>query len=277
MAHQFIHLKTVSVDGLTIRYAESEPKSQDAILLSPWPESVFAFEQTWAHLAEQAHLVAVDPPGFGGSERRDSLMSPKAMGEFVIRVADALGLENPHIVGPDIGTSSALFAAAAQPGRFRSLVVGSGGAAVPLELTGVLKEWVEATDLAPYRAMDSALIVNAALSTIEGYTPSPEIRDDYLASYAGDRFVESMNYARAYPEQLPQLAELLAGIDVPVRIVAGSKDQVVPPVNAQFLHDRLPNSRVDFIDGAGHFCWEERPDEYGALVTDWWNRSQAGV
>ena len=45
------------------------------------------------------------------------------------------------------GTSSSLFAAAAQPGRFRTVVVGSGGAAVPLELTGVLKDWV--VDLIP--------------------------------------------------------------------------------------------------------------------------------
>jgi pimeloyl-ACP methyl ester carboxylesterase len=269
--------RTTVVDGLTVRYAESEANGrQDALLLSPWPESVFAFEQCWPQLSEHTRLVALDPPGFGGSERRDSLMSPKAMGEFILRVADALGLDHPHIVGPDIGTSSALFAAAAQPGRFRSIVVGSGGAAVPLQLTGVLKEWVEASDLEPYRQVDPALIVNAALSTIDGYTPSEEIRADYLQSYAGDRFVESMTYVRAYGEQLPQLAELLPGIETPVRIVAGSLDQVVPPVNAYFLQERLPNSRVDLIDGAGHFCWEERPDAYAALVTDWWDRAGSG-
>jgi pimeloyl-ACP methyl ester carboxylesterase len=270
-----ITTRTTVVDGLTIRYAQSEAQSgrPEALLLSPWPESVFAYEQCWPQLAERARLVALDPPGFGGSQRRDNLMSPKATGAFILRVADTLGLDHPHVVGPDIGTSSALFAAAAQPGRFRSIVVGSGGAAVPLELTGVLKEWVEAPDLEPYRQMDSAAIVNAALSTIDGYTPSEEIRADYLKSYAGDRFVESMKYVRAYGEQLPQLAELLAGIETPVRIVAGAQDQVVPPVNGRFLHERLPNSRVDLIEGAGHFCWEEKPDAYAALVADWWERA----
>ncbi|MCF3961463.1 alpha/beta fold hydrolase [Streptomyces fuscigenes] len=266
--------RTTVVDGLTVRYAQSEASSrQDALLLSPWPESVYAFEQCWPELSRHARLVALDPPGFGGSERRDALMSPQAMGEFILRAADVLGLDRPHLVGPDIGTSSALFAAAAQPGRFRSIVVGSGGAAVPLELTGVLKEWVEAPDLAPYRQVDPAVIVDAALGTIEGYTPSEEVRADYLRSYAGDRFVESMAYARAYGEQLPRLAELLPGIETPVRIVAGARDQVVPPVNAYFLHERLPHSRVDLIDGAGHFCWEERPDAYAALVADWWEQT----
>lgn len=61
-------------------------------------------------------------------------MSPKAMGEFVVRLADEFGLEQPHVVGPDIGTGAALFAAALHPGRLRSLVVGSGGSAFPLVL-----------------------------------------------------------------------------------------------------------------------------------------------
>jgi pimeloyl-ACP methyl ester carboxylesterase len=62
-----------------------------------------------------------------------------------------------------------------------------------------------------------------------------------------------------------------------VRIVQGRDDEVVPAANAEFLHDRLPHSRVDFIKGAGHFCWEERPDEYAVLVTDWWHTGYASV
>jgi pimeloyl-ACP methyl ester carboxylesterase len=270
-SNSLIRPQFTTIDGLSIRYAEGGEGSQDAILLSPWPESVLAYDQVWARLAEHTHLVAVDPPGFGKSERRDSLMNPQAMGDFIVSVADAFGLENPHIVGPDIGTSSALFAAAAAPGRFRSLVIGSGGAAVPLQLTGVLKEWVEAPDLEPYRQMDARQIVTVALSTIEGYTPPAEIREDYLSSFEGDRFVESMRYARSYPDQLPLLTDLLPTIQTPVRIVQGSEDQVVPPVNAEFLHARLPHSRVDFINNAGHFCWEEKPDEYASLVTNWWD------
>jgi pimeloyl-ACP methyl ester carboxylesterase len=133
-----IHPKTITVDGLSIRYAEGGQDGPDAILMSPWPESVFAFEPTWPHLAAAAHLVAIDPPGFGGSDYRQTLMNPKAMGHFILKVADSLGLDNPHVVAPDIGTSSVLFATAADQDRFRSIVVGSGGVAVPLDVTGVL-------------------------------------------------------------------------------------------------------------------------------------------
>src|SRR5947208_12239871 len=102
------------------------------------------------------------------------------MGEFVIRVAETFGLENPHVVGPDVGTGASLFAAALYPGRLRSLVVGSGGSAVPLQLGGVLKDWVEATDLEPYRSADPRRIVAAALTGIERYELPDHVREDYL-------------------------------------------------------------------------------------------------
>ena len=46
------------------------------------------------------HLVAIDVPGLGHSQREDALLSPRAMGEFIVRVAHAFGLDNPHVVGP---------------------------------------------------------------------------------------------------------------------------------------------------------------------------------
>ena len=260
-----------TIDGLSIRFAESDDRGDHALLLSPWPESLFAFEPTWARLAERAHLVAIDLPGFGHSQRGDSLLSPRAMGEFIIRAADAFELEDPHVVGPDIGTAAALFAAALYPGRLRSLVVGSGGTAFPLQLGSALKEWVEAPDLEAYRDADPRKIVDGALTAdIERYAMPDYVREDFLSSYEGDRFVESMRYVRTYPTQLPMLRDLLPEIQTPVQIIAGVRDPAVPPVNAEFLQARLPNSKLDMID-TGHFAWEDGADEYAALVTSWWD------
>ena len=196
-------------------------------------------------------------------------MSPKAMGDFVVRLVDAFGLEQPHALGPDIGTGALLFAAALHPGRFRSLVVGTGGAAYPLQLGGVLKEWIEAPDLEPYRQIDGREVVKAAMKSLERYRPTDAAREDYLSSYAGERFAESMPYVRAYPVDLPVLGDLLPSIQTPVQIITGRRDPLVPPVNAEYLHQRLPHSKLDIIDAA-HFIWEDAADEYASLVTSWW-------
>src|SRR4029078_7242297 len=132
-------------------------------------------------LAHDTHLVAIDLPGFGHSERRESLLAPRAMGQFVIRLPDEVGLEHPHAVGPDIGTGALLFAAADNPGRLRSIVLGSGGASFPLALGGILKHWGVAPDVEGYRAVDPREIVSGAVGGIERYELPDHVREDYLS------------------------------------------------------------------------------------------------
>jgi pimeloyl-ACP methyl ester carboxylesterase len=262
-----LHVRFRTADGVRIRYADSGgPHERTILLTSPWPESVYAFAPMWTTLAEHARLFAIDLPGFGASERRAELLSPRAMGGFLARLIVEADLGRPHIVGPDVGTSAALFAAAAHPERVASAIVGTGGAAVPLQLGEPLASWVLDPDLDKYRAMDPRAIVGAAVDTIAGGVPD-DIRADYLDCYDGDRFVESMRYVRRYPEELPMLAELLPQVPTPVTIINGRHDRVVPVANAEFLDERLPDSRLAIID-AGHFVWEEAPAEYASIILD---------
>jgi pimeloyl-ACP methyl ester carboxylesterase len=265
-----------TIDGLSVRFAESEDRDVHALLLTPWPQSLFAFEPTWARLAEHAHLVAVDLPGFGHSQRRNDLLTPRAMGEYVIRVADAFGLAHPHVIGPSIGSSASLFAAAVSPGRFRSLIIGSCAATYPTPLGGLFKECVEGPGLDTYRRADPRRIVAEVLSGIERQDLWDFIREDYLSSYDGDRFVESIRYLRSFPTELPVLRDLLPTIETPVQIIAGIRDALVPPVNAEFVDARLPNSKLDIVD-AGHFTWEDAADEYAALTIGWWDGGYAST
>jgi len=256
-----------TIGGVRIRYADSGgSRGPTVVLTSPWPESVYAFAPMWATLAEHARLFAVDLPGFGASERREDLMSPRAMGGFLTELIAEADLGAPHIVAPDVGTAAALFAAAAHPERIAGAIVGTGGAAVPIQLGEPLASWVLDPDLDKYRKMDPRAIVGVALDTIAGGIPD-DIRADYLACYGGDRFAESMRYVRRYPEELPVLAGLLPQITVPVTIINGRHDRVVPLPNAEFLDQRLPTSRLVILD-AGHFVWEEAPAKYASIILD---------
>jgi pimeloyl-ACP methyl ester carboxylesterase len=256
-----------TLDGLRIRYADSlGPHERTLLLTSPWPESLYAFAPLWDRLGGRARLFAIDLPGFGASERRDDLLSPRAMGGFLARMIAEANLGRPHIVAPDVGTSAALFAAAEHPERIARVIVGSGGTAIPLQLGEPLRSRVLDPDLDKYRQMDPRAMVNSSVDKIAGGVPD-DIRADYLDCYDGDRYVESMRYVRRYPQELPELAALLGQITTPVTIINGRHDPVVPLANAEFLDERLPNSRLAIID-AGHFVWEEAPEEYASIILD---------
>ena len=58
------------------------------------------------------------------------------------------------------------------------------------------------------------------LNDIQRYALLDFVREDYLASYQGDRFVESMRYVRSYPAQLRALCKQLPTIHTPVQIIS---------------------------------------------------------
>jgi pimeloyl-ACP methyl ester carboxylesterase len=235
------------------------------VFFSPWPESIFAFAPVWAGLTKQFEVLAIDLPGFGQSEARDDLFAPQAMGEFIAKALDAFGLASVHAVGLDVGSPSVLFAALARPELFRSLIVGAGAATYPLAVEGTLKWMIEAEALPTLNAVE---VVGGFLASIRGYAVPGFVRNDYLASYEGDRLTRSAALVRAYPKDLATLAPHLASINVPVAIVIGRNDPYGLARDAALLRERLPNARLDVLE-AGHCVWEERAPEFESIVTQW--------
>ena len=254
-----------TIDGLKIRYATQGAGDEKIVLLSPWPESMFAFVSIWAGLTRQFQVLAIDLPGFGQSEGRDHLFAPRKMGEFIARAIDAFGLTSVHAVGLDVGSPSLLFAALAQPELFRSLIVGAGASTYPLVVEGNLKTMIEAETLPPLNAVE---VLGRFTASIRGYTLPPFVRDDYLASYAGDRLTRSAALVRAYPKDLAALAPRLASIQVPVAIVVGRNDPYGLARDAALLRERLPHARLDVLE-AGHCVWEERAPEFESIIVQW--------
>jgi pimeloyl-ACP methyl ester carboxylesterase len=254
-----------TIDGLNIRYATGGRGDETVVLLSPWPESIFAFASVWDGLAKHFNVLAIDLPGFGRSEGRDDLFAPQKMADFIVKAIAAFGLTSIHAVGLDVGTPSLLFAALAQPTLFRSLIVGAGAATYPLVVEGNLKSMIEAEVLPPLNAGE---VIGRFLGSIRGYAVPGFVRNDYLASYDGDRLTRSAALVRAYPKDLASLATRLATIETPVAVVVGRNDPYGLARDAELLRERLPHARLDVLE-AGHCVWEERAPEFESIVTQW--------
>jgi len=254
-----------TIDGLKVRYATGGKSGEKVVLFSPWPESIFAFAPVWDGLTRQFEVLAIDLPGFGRSEARDDLFAPQKMGQFIVKAIDAFGLTSVHAVGLDVGSPSVLFAALMRSELFRSLIVGAGATVYPLDVDGALKSMIEAEPLPP---LNSVEVIGGFLGSIRGYAVPTFVRDDYLASYEGDRLTRSAALVRAYPKDLAALAPHLASIEVPVAIVVGRNDPYGLARDAALLRERLPHARLDVLE-AGHCVWEERAPEFQSIVTQW--------
>jgi pimeloyl-ACP methyl ester carboxylesterase len=193
-------------------------------------------------------------------------MSPEAMGDFVIKLAQHFGIDRMHAVGSDVGTLALLFAAVRSPGLFESIVVGSGATSTELAAGG-LKDIIEA----PAGAFDNVeggevavqfVTQSAALST------PVAVLEDYRLSSVGCRFASAAEYVPAYPRDLPRLKALLPDIATPVLVLAGREDPIVPPSNGKLLADHLPHCRHKLLEG-GHLIWEDAAGPYAANLVEW--------
>src|SRR2546427_614655 len=173
-------------------------------------------------------------------------------------------LSSGVVQGPpfDVASRSVLFAALVRPELFRSLIVGAGASMYPLVVDGALKSMIEVEVLPPLSPVE---VIGGFLGSIRGYVVPPFVRDDYLASYEGDRLTRSAALVRAYPKDLAALAPRLASIQVPVAIVVGRNDPYGLARDAALLRERLPHARLDVLE-AGHCVWEERAPEFESIV-----------
>ena len=256
-----------SIDGLQIRYATNGKADGDpTLLLSPLPESILAFLPTWEMFSALGPVIAVDIPPFGRSEVSANIRTPETVGELVLDIMDAFDLKQPHVVAPDIGTPACLFAAAKHPGVFKSLVIGSG-ATDHTDILGILDQMVNAPSLEPFKDLTGEQFVRGAIADMKKYKLPEFALDDYIASYAGQKFWDAMAFIRDYPNSLPRLAELLPEITVPCQLIVGRHDPFVPVSNAEGLHRGLPKSQLNVID-CGHFVWEDEADTYARLACE---------
>ena len=260
-------VSTSSIDGLKIRLARSGRSDGIPILLtSPWPESIYAYNGIVPAIKPLGPVILVDIPGYGQSESRPDVMSPEAMGDFVLKLAQHLGIDRMHAVGPDVGTTALLFAAAKKPSLFESIVGGAGATSVALT-TGALRDLIASPP--GYFATMEGGDIGVGFVTQSAAVKTPQaVLEDYRLSSAGRRFEDATQFVRAFPRDLPRLQALLPSIKTPVLVLSGKNDSVVPPANGQLLADHLPHCRHVILDG-GHLIWEDAAENYSARVVEW--------
>jgi pimeloyl-ACP methyl ester carboxylesterase len=269
------HVTALQVDDLEIRLARGGQSDGVPILLtSPWPESIYAYRAIWPEIEAFGPLIAVDQPGFGRSEGRADLMSPEAMGNFVIKLAEHFGIDRMHAVGPDVGTSALLFATVRKPGLFESLVVGSGVTSIELAASS-LKDIIAAPAGAFDNVEGGEVAVQFVTQSAAIATPDA-VLEDYRLSSAGLRFAQAAEYVRSYPRDLPRLKALLPDIATPVLVLAGKDDPIVPPSNGKLLADHLPHCRFKLLEG-GHLIWEDAAGLYAANLVEWFHGGYRAV
>jgi 2-hydroxymuconate-semialdehyde hydrolase len=216
-----------------------------------------------AALAPHHQVIAPDLLGFGTSPRPAGSFR-SAWTEQALELVDSLGISSFAVVGNSAGGAIALALACARPDAVtRVVAVGSTGHPMPLP-AGLDEMWGYSTpSLEAARALTELLNFDARAVTPEA------IEARHRATLAQPWYAELFPAPRQrWVDDLSLTREELAGIAVPVLLVHGAQDRVVPLRDGFLpLLELLPDVRGHVFGRCGHAAPLEHTDEFNRLLT----------
>lgn len=247
------------------------------LLIHGFGASGFSWRFWVPELARSHDVWVADLKGFGASPKpRDGRYSPHDHAELVLELILAEGLDDLTLIGHSLGGGVSLLVAlrlldAGALGRLRSLVLVSGAAyrqPLPPFVSAAGKPALGSLLLAllPIRAL-----VRRVLWAIVHDRRS--VTEEMVRGYAGPLSGRDARYgllatARAIiPPDVSELTRRFPELDLPVHLLWGDDDRVVPPWVGERLQADLPKATLHTLPRCGHLPAEEHPQESLASVT----------
>jgi len=250
----------VTVEGIPLHYVAAGA-GHPVVLVHGDGGSVYDWTLSIVdRLAREYRVVAFDRPGFGYSGRPLDGASPLVQARLIRGAMQALGLEQPVLVGHSRGGQVVMAYGLAYPDEVAGVVDLAGGVFfdqpwAPLRnrllLAPLVGRWLANTVFVPLGRGQVKAGLDAVFAP-DGPTP-PEYLDAYAAmllrpgplrAYADDQ----VNSAPA----LQRLIPCYAGLRVPLVILNGTADRSTPIEHARRLNTIVPRSELVELAGAGH-------------------------
>jgi pimeloyl-ACP methyl ester carboxylesterase len=239
---------------------------------------------TWKYvmpaLAERYTVVAPDLLGHGQSAKPRGDYSLGAYASGIRDLLVALDVDRATFVGHSLGGGVAMQLAYQFPERCERLaLVASGG--LGKEVTPFLRavslpgsELVLPILLLPWfreRAENVGDVLRKG-----GWRPGSTLAEVWrsyttLTTREGQRaFVHTVrSVIDPAGQRVSALDRLYLARAVPTLIVWGDQDRVIPVSHAHTAHESMPGSRLEILEGAGHFLPFEQPDWFNRVLLDW--------
>lgn len=273
--------QTVQVGDQTVRYLAAGTGPDAIVLLHGWPQSADAFRTIIPELAQTYSIYAPDLSGIGGSSAPNQRWDKAALASDVKAFADHMGLDDPLIVGHDIGGMVAYAYARQYPDAL------SGVAILDVPIPGL--DPADAVAASPHAwHYDFHNQVGLAESLVEGR--QAEYFGYFIAKVSADPEAISADevavYARAYgsPQSLRAGFELYRAfgedaeffkaadsrLTVPVLVVGAefSTGNALPIMKQSFAKQGVTDLTTVLVKGSGHWLAEEKPEDTIAAIED---------
>jgi 3-oxoadipate enol-lactonase len=250
------------VTSVSVPYRLDGPADAPVVVLS---NSIGSTSAMWdpqvPALAERFRVVRYETRGHAGAPVPDGPYALADLGGDVLALLDNLGVERAHFAGLSLGGMTGMWLGVNEPERIDRLALLCTSAMLARDI-----DW-------PARA---ALVREQGTGAIAAATVERWFTADWIAAHADEAARWRATIADTPSEGYAGCAEAIGSMDLeddiravraPTLVIAGRHDPATPPPHAELIASRIPDARLELVDGA-HLSNYERPDEVTRLLLD---------
>jgi pimeloyl-ACP methyl ester carboxylesterase len=240
--------KEIIISGLKINYLISDEfDPEKAIVFLPgWKSPVDLFCRI---LVDVQNLVAINLPGWGGSEIPKETWGLAEYSFFVQEFLQKLNINNPILIGHSVGGAVAVE------------YLNSGGGAKKLILIGgaIIREKVGRSQ----RLFLAAKIFRFIFPFI-----NKKIRQRLAGKILSPDFLEAGEMEAIYKRLISEDRQLaFSKLNLPIALIWGRDDEATPYCYAERLKNLNANVSLEVIPDTGHYCFLDKPAEFKKIIS----------
>lgn len=248
----------IEVDGYNICYKISGNGDETVVMLQGWGTDLGVYDSVAESINEKYTFVQFDLPGFGGSDEPREAWNVDAYADFFCKFMDALHIKKAILIGHSYGGRVIIKLAARKQLSFEISRI------VLIDSAGILpkRTFIQKVNIKKYKLLKKILNMKMV------YAMFPELIDDWRSRQG------SADYRNASPMMRnclvmavnEDLTGLLPEIKQDTLLIWGDMDTATPISDAKIMEEKIPNSGLAVLKGAGHFSFLEQPTVFRNIM-----------
>ena len=267
----------IEIKGLNIHVKKMGQGEPVFVLLHGFAASLYSWQAVMEPLSQIGTVIAFDRPGFGLSDhpltwQGQNPYSAEAQVDLVISLLDHFGVQQAILVGNSAGGTVSMQVALAHPERISALILVDP----TVYRGGGSSRWLQSLLATPQMRHLGPLIVRQILSRgpnlikLAWHNPAllpPEMLEFYQKPFQVDNWDRAL-WEYTLASRPTGLTERLDELTLPVLVITGDDDRIVPTSKSIRLAGELVNASLVVVDDSGHLPQEEQPQAFTQAVTN---------
>jgi 3-oxoadipate enol-lactonase len=253
--------------GVSIEY-DDIGNGVPLLLIHGFPLDRTLWRTQIAGVSQIYRVIAPDLRGFGKSSETDG--GAVTMDQYAAdlkSLLDSVNVKQAVVGGISMGGYVALAFYAQYADRVKGLIL-ANTRAVPDTEEGKQSRLANAKKVGEE---GPGFLVESMAPQMLGATAKPEIEIAIRSMMARQRAAGLMSALRGMAIR-PDRTALLRFATVPVLIISGTADQLIPPSDSEAMHALIPNSRLVIIPDAGHLSNLDKADAFNHVVREFYKQ-----